>query len=65
MDLQTLAATGLTVIIGLMAWMSLTVIKLSTLIAVLTNEISNHKADISLLFEKTRELERNEKNSIR
>lgn len=36
-----------------------------TMIAVLNNEMTNLKADNGLLFEKLRELERNEKDFIR
>lgn len=38
--------------------------KHDSLIAVLNNEVGNLKADVSLLFEKTRELERNDKPAL-
>lgn len=38
--------------------------KHDSLIAVLNNEVGNLKADVSFLYEKTRELERNEKPVI-
>lgn len=39
--------------------------KHDSLIAVLNNEVSNLKSDTTFLFEKMRELERNDKTSVR